>query len=108
MNTLAIVLSATALIIAIAAITALNRSVRTLTEKVSTPSSTVAQNHVTALPSSMPLQQDDALVAAITGALMAYMGNAAPKDGLIVRRITRVKPDAWINAGRTAQLQNNL
>lgn len=106
MELLAVILSATAIIIALCAIFALNRSVKALAEKVGAPPATIAA------PAAMPVisaaPQDGALVAAITGALMAHLGRSVPKGGLVVRQIRRVTPHAWGGAGRADQLQNRL
>lgn len=44
------------------------------------------------------LVQDTELVAVITAAIMAYMGENAPADGLVVRSIRKVNRKNWQNA----------
>lgn len=41
---------------------------------------------------------DTELVAVITAAIMAYMGDEAPADGLVVRTIKRAKQNRWQRA----------
>lgn len=44
------------------------------------------------------LSNDQELVAVITAAIMASMGQDAPKDGLIVRSIRKVNHEKWLRA----------
>ncbi len=44
------------------------------------------------------LADDIELVAVITAAIMASMGNEAPADGLVVRSIRRINNKRWQNA----------
>lgn len=44
------------------------------------------------------LVNDGELVAVITAAICASMGDAAPSDGLVVRSIKRVNSNRWKNA----------
>lgn len=44
------------------------------------------------------LMDDAQLVAVITAAIMASMGDNAPKDGLIVRSIKKANRSTWIRA----------
>lgn len=44
------------------------------------------------------LIDDCELVAVITAAIYASMGDAAPKDGFVVRSIRRVNSKNWMNA----------
>lgn len=44
------------------------------------------------------LIDDSELVAVITAAIMASMGDSAPSDGLIVRSIKKANKNTWIHA----------
>lgn len=44
------------------------------------------------------LVDDTELVAVITAAIMASMGDEVPADGLVVRSIRRVNRSKWVNA----------
>lgn len=44
------------------------------------------------------LINDSELVAVITAAIMASMGDSAPSDGLIVRSIKKANKNTWIHA----------
>lgn len=109
MEILAIVLSVVGFIMALCAIVTLNRSVKDLAERVGGASAAPVTPPVYYAPAVAAAPSNDGvLVAAITGALMAYLGDRAPKSGLEIRRIRRVTPNAWANAGRNDQLQNRL
>lgn len=70
-----------------------------LIKAISKITSSDSGNHQPATPvisGQIPLQKDDTniddkeLIAVITGALMAYLGDEAPQDGLVVRSIRKV------------------
>lgn len=50
------------------------------------------------IPANSELMDDSELVAVITAAIMASMGESAPADGLIVRSIKKVNKTAWTRA----------
>ena len=51
-----------------------------------------------AKPEQVDLVNDYELVAVITAAIYASMGDAVPKDGFVVRSIRRVNSKNWMNA----------
>lgn len=61
------------------------------------PSNTENANVLTA-SEQVNLTDDAELVAVITAAIMASMGDAAPADGLIVRSIRKVNRNKWVKA----------
>ena len=44
------------------------------------------------------LVDDGELVAVITAAIQAYMGDSVPADGFVVRSIRKVNKNRWMNA----------
>lgn len=50
------------------------------------------------VPATNHLMNDQELVAVITAAIMASMGEAAPVDGLVVRSIKKANKTTWIRA----------
>lgn len=55
-------------------------------------------NSAVARTEEKDLIHDQELVAVITAAIYASMGDAAPKDGFVVRSIRRVNSKNWMNS----------
>ena len=66
------------------------------TESSASESNTV--NNAIARTEEADLVNDYELVAVITAAIYASMGDAVPKDGFVVRSIRRVNSKNWMNA----------
>ncbi|HHV13878.1 MAG TPA: OadG family protein [Clostridiales bacterium] len=64
------------------------------------PASNAVANTIAQIEKSeeVELASDCELVAVITAAIYASMGDAVPKDGFVVRSIRRVNNKKWMNA----------
>lgn len=61
------------------------------------------------VPQAQPFTQDGELLAVLTAAVTAYIGNSGGANGLVVRSYRRVSVDSpWARAGRNAQIYNKF
>ena len=100
LNTLFIIVIALAVVVLIMLITyfvSIKPSLNTTTESKDYNSSSVDQV-VSPIVQEENLVSDCELVAVITAAIYASMGDAVPAGGLVVRSIRRSNPSAWKNA----------